>query len=130
MPRHLNLHGMLSPFSVNTHGIEAPPATSHPVYLRASGGQSTDGHIPADITGQTRWVWENLKTVLATANMGLEDLVHVNSYLTQRADLDTFLAVRKGYMLLGRPTATLVLVSGLVPPDWRMENKGYAVKCD
>ena len=127
MLRHINPEAMMSPYSVNTHGIEVP--SGHRVlFMSGQVGQTIDGEIPDDITAQTTLVWENLKTVLGAADMGLEDLVHVNSYLTERADLETFLEVRKPYMLIGKPTATLVLVSGLAHPQWRVEVEGYAVK--
>ena len=127
MLRHINPESMMSPYSVNTHGIEVP-AGHRVLFMSGQVGQTIDGDIPDDITAQTELVWGNLKTVLAAADMGLEDLVHVNTFLTRREDLDTFLEVRKPYMLPGRPTATLVLVSGLAHPDWRVEVEGYAVK--
>ena len=129
MLRHINPEQMMSPYSVNTHGIEVP--SGHRI-LFTSGqvGQTIDGEIPGGITTQTKLVWDNLETVLAAADMGLENLVHVNSYLTRREDLATFLEVREPYMLIARPTATLVLVSGLAHPDWRVEVEGYAVKRD
>ena len=127
MLRHINPQTMMSPYSVNTHAIEVP--SGHRVlFMSGQVGQTIDGEIPDDAAAQTRLVWENLKTVLAAADMGLENLVHVNSYLTERDDLETFLEVREPYMLIGKPTATLVLVSGLADPNWRIEVEGYAVK--
>ena len=129
MLRHINPRGMMSPFSVNTHGIEVP--SGHRVlFMSGQVGQTLQGDIPDDIRAQSELVWENLTRVLAEAGMGLEDLVHVNSYLTRREDLETFFEVREPYMLAGRPTATLVLVSGLAHPDWRVEVEGYAAKAE
>jgi enamine deaminase RidA (YjgF/YER057c/UK114 family) len=128
LPR-INPHGMMSPYSVNTHGIVVP-AGYRMLFTSGQVGQAKDGSIPAGIEAQTELVWQNLCTVLEAAGMGLEDLVHVNSYLTRREDLATFLEVRKPYMLRGRPTATLVIVAGLADPDWLVEVEGYAVARD
>ncbi|MDX1513803.1 MAG: RidA family protein [Gammaproteobacteria bacterium] len=125
MVRHLNPAGMMPPFSVNTHGIEVGP--DHRV-LFTSGqvGQAENGEIPAGIAAQTELAWSNLEKVLNAAGMGLEHLVHVNSYLTRREDLDAFFKTREPRMLRGRPTATLVIVSGLAHPEWLVEIEGYA----
>lgn len=125
----INPEGMMSPYSVNSHGVVVP-AGYRVLYTSGQVGQTKDGAIPAGITAQTELVWQNLSTVLRSAGMALEDLVHVNTYLTRREDLEIFLEVRKPYMLRGRPTATLVIVSGLAHPDWLVEIEGYAAKLD
>ena len=129
MLAHLNPEGMMAPYSVNTHGIVVP-AGHRMLFTSGQVGQAKDGSIPAGIAAQTELVWQNLSTVLQAAGMGLEDLVHVNTYLTRREDLATFLEVRKPYMLRGRPTATLVIVGGLAHPDWLVEIEGYAAARD
>ena len=122
--RRFDPPGMMSPFSVNMHGAEVPPG-HRLLFMSGQVGQAEDGTIPDGIAAQTELVWRNLEAVLAGADMGLEHLVHVNTYLTRREDLDTFLEVREPWMRAARPTATLVIVSGLANPDWLVEIEGY-----
>lgn len=125
MVRRLNPNGMMAPFSVNTHGIEVP-AGHRVLFTSGQVGQTEDGDIPEGIEAQTKLAWSNLEKLLGAADMGLEHLVHVNSYLTRREDLKAFFETREPYMLRGRPTATLVIVSGLAHPAWLVEIEGYA----
>lgn len=129
MLRHVNPAGMMAPYSVNTHGIEVPPG-HRVLFTSGQVGQTTDGVVPEDFVAQCELVWRNLASVLEAAGMGLANLVHINTYLTRREDLDAYLAHRRPFMLEGRPTATLVIVAGLAHPDWRVEVEGYAVKRD
>lgn len=125
MVRHFHPTGMMSPYSVNTHGIEVPPG-HRVLFTSGQVGQTESGDIPDGIVAQTELAWSNLRKVLEASGMGFEHLVHVNSYLTRREDLDLFFETRKPYMLPGRPTATLVIVSGLAHRDWLVEIEGYA----
>ena len=96
------------------------------VFTSGQVGQTESGDIPEGIVAQTELAWSNLRKVLEASGMGLEHLVHVNGYLTRREDLDLFFETRKPHMLPGRPTATLVIVSGLAHRDWLVEIEGYA----
>lgn len=125
MIRHLHPAGMMKPYSVNTHGIEVGPG-HRVLFTSGQVGQTESGDVPEGIAAQTELAWRNLEKVLDAAGMGLEHLVHVNSYLTRREDLDAFFEAREPYMRRGRPTATLVIVSGLAWPEWLVEIEGYA----
>ncbi len=126
MVQHFHPKGMMSPHSINTHAIEVPVG-NRILFTSGQVGQTEDGTIPSDFLAQAELVWQNLRTVLETASMGLENLVHINTYLTRREDLDAYLKMREPYMNPGRPTATLVIVSGLADPLWLVEVEGYAV---
>jgi enamine deaminase RidA (YjgF/YER057c/UK114 family) len=71
---------------------------------------------------QVRQVFENLAAALAAAGAGLEHVVKLTVYLTDLADLGAFRLVRDEYISLDNPPAsTLVQVSGLVNPAFRVE---------
>ena len=107
-------------------GLSGIPAGHRLLFTSGQVGQTENGDIPEGIEAQTKLAWENLEKILVAADMGLEHLVHVNSYLTRRKDLDAYFKIREPYMLPGRPTATLVIVSGLAHPQWLVEIEGYA----
>jgi reactive intermediate/imine deaminase len=75
-----------------------------------------------DIRAQARQVFENLTTALTAAGATWEDVVMLTVYLTDLADLADFRSVRDEYISAERPPASsLVQVSGLVNPAFRIE---------
>jgi reactive intermediate/imine deaminase len=82
---------------------------------------------PGDPAAQTRQVFENLTVALAAAGATMEHVVKLTVYLTDLADLDAFRQVRDEYISAGHPPASsLVEVSRLVHPDWRIEIEALA----
>jgi reactive intermediate/imine deaminase len=96
------------------------------------------GQVPLDAAGnlvgsgdaeqQTVQVFTNIATALAAAGAGMADVVKLTVYLTDRADLDAFRRVRDRYLNAEEPPASsLVLVNGLIHPEFRVEIEALAV---
>jgi reactive intermediate/imine deaminase len=82
---------------------------------------------PGDPLAQARQVFENLAAVLTAAGAALTDIVKLTVFLTDLADLDAFRQVRDEYFPAGSPPASsLVQVSGLVHPGFRIEIEALA----
>jgi enamine deaminase RidA (YjgF/YER057c/UK114 family) len=90
------------------------------------------GQVPLDGEGtlvgaddpeaQIRQVFENLTVALAAAGAELRHVVKLTIYLTDLTDLPVFRKVRDEYIPLERPPASsLVQVSGLINPAFRVE---------
>ncbi|SDM55415.1 RidA family protein [Allokutzneria albata] len=78
--------------------------------------------IGRDPEAQMRQVFANLATALAAAGASMDDLVKLTVYLTDLADLDVFRRVRDEHISPDNPPASsLVQVSGLVNPAFRVE---------
>lgn len=119
MLRH-NPAGMAGPFATYSHGIEL----NEPKRLLFGAGQvgvGPDGEVGADVAEQARHVWDNIRTVLASADMEITDIVSINMYLLDRADREAAHAVRQEVLGEHRPASTLLYVSGLSRPEWRVE---------
>jgi reactive intermediate/imine deaminase len=95
------------------------------------------GQVPLDAEGrlvgyddcaeQTRQVFRNLEVVLAAAGATMGDVVKLTVFLTNMADLTGFRAVRDEFVDPQRPPASsLVQVSGLVHPAFRIEIEAIA----
>jgi len=95
------------------------------------------GQVPLDAHGQlvgrgdpaaqVRQVFQNLAGALAAAGARIDQVVKLTVYLTDLADLDAFRQVRDEYIVLERPPASsLVQVSGLVNPEFRVEIEALA----
>ena len=67
-------------------------------------------------------MFANLAAALAAAGAGMEQVVRLTVYLTDLADLDAFRRARDERICVDRPPASsLVQVSGLVNPAFRVE---------
>jgi reactive intermediate/imine deaminase len=122
---------------VRPDGLPPVNGYSHAV---AFSGQlvAVSGQVPLDGQGrlagqddaraQVRQVFDNLTAALGAAGAGMEHVVKLTVYLTDLADLEAFREVRDEYISLDKPPAsTLVQVSGLVNPAFRVEIDALAV---
>ncbi|MCX5206621.1 RidA family protein [Streptomyces sp. NBC_00237] len=95
------------------------------------------GQVPLDATGrlvgkgspehQIRQVFENIRTALAAAGGSMGQIVKLTVFLTDLADLEDFRNVRDEFIDTTQPPAcSLVQVSGLVNPEFRVEIEALA----
>ncbi len=83
-----------------------------------------------DVEGQARQVFENIKTVLAEAGAGLDDIVKITIFLRDIRYRDIVNQVRGKYFKPPYPASTQVAVASLVDPDWLLEIEAIAFKKD
>jgi enamine deaminase RidA (YjgF/YER057c/UK114 family) len=119
-----------------------PPVSGYSHAVAFSGRLlAVSGQVPADREGrvvgpgdpaaQVRQVFENLAAALAAAGATMADVVKLTVFLTDLGDLPAYRAVRDEYVSADRPPASsLVQVSGLVHPDFRVEVDALAVLGD
>ena len=108
------------PFATYAHGVEIDgPAR----FLFGAGqvGVDRDGRVGDGITEQAELVWRNIERVLASAGMGIGDIVQLTMYLLDREDRTEARRVRDEALGDHRPASTLLFVSGLSDPAWRIE---------
>ena len=90
---------------------------------------NADGRLVGkdDPAAQIRQVFENLTAALAAAGAGMEQVVKLTVFLTDLADLALFRRIRDEYVSTDKPPASsLVQVSALVNPDFRVEVEALA----
>jgi len=96
------------------------------------------GQVPLDAQGrlvgqddpaaQITQVFENLRTALAAAGASMSQVVKLTVFLTDLADLADFRRVRDEFITgQAPPASSLVQVSGLVNPAFRVEVEALAV---
>lgn len=127
MNRKLNPSTIAPPGGRYTHAIEVPPGAR---WLVVSGqvGVAPDGSTPPDIGGQTENCFRNISAILADAGMSLADVVKITVFLTDEGDIAGFRAARERMTGEALPASTLVVVSRLVRPEWRVEIEALAAK--
>jgi enamine deaminase RidA (YjgF/YER057c/UK114 family) len=119
----------------NPPGMSTPPTYSHvvevngphrTVYLAGQTGADASGKVAEGFRAQAVQVMENLKTALASVGGGFENVVKLNSYLTNvEANAAEFREVRALYFTNKQalPAATLVEVP-------RLANKAYLLEVE
>jgi reactive intermediate/imine deaminase len=116
-----------------------PPVNGYSHAVRVAGEfVVVSGQVPMNAAGQVvgadnpeaqiRQVFVNLAAALAAAGSGLDRVVKLTVFLTDLADLPIFRTVRDEFISADAPPASsLVQVSGLVHPDFRVEIEAFAV---
>lgn len=125
--------GRLTPMT----GDGSPPVQgSYPQAVEVSGatrwlfvsGQvptRPDGGLSPGFTEQCRQCWANLEAQLRAADMTLDNLVKVTTFLSDRRYADQNRAVRLA-VLEGRQPALTVIITGIFDEDWLVEIEAVA----
>jgi len=115
-----NPAGIAGPFATYSHGIELEGAYRL-LFGAGQAGVAADGSIGKGITDQATHVWSNIRLVLESAGMTISDIVQLNMLLIDRDDHAQAAAIRESILDGHRPASTLMYVSGLANPEWRIE---------
>jgi enamine deaminase RidA (YjgF/YER057c/UK114 family) len=83
--------------------------------------------FPADPGAQLRVALSTALTALEAFGAGLADVVRTRLYVTHRRDCDAVGRVHAEVFGMAPPVATMVIVSGLLHPDMRVEVEVEAV---
>jgi enamine deaminase RidA (YjgF/YER057c/UK114 family) len=125
--RHLVPKRVRAPFARYSHAVEVP---GNARWLLCSGqlGISAGDHIPESAEDQAVLCFEAIGACLADAGMAFSDLVRINAYVTDRAHMAPYMAVRDRYAALPPPASTLMIVSGFTRPEFKVEVEAIAAK--
>ena len=100
------------------------------IYVAGQVAKDADGVLvaPNDAEGQARFVYENLRRVLAAAGVTFRNVVKITTFLVDRADAPAVSKVRFEYFGDHRPPHTGLIVAGLGSPEVKLEVEVIAVK--
>ncbi len=111
------------------HGVEVP-AGARLLFTNGQVGTKPDGTTPEATADQVEVIFGRLKAVLGAADMTLADVVRFDVYMTDQADVKTFVDVRDRFLGDHKPGATLLVVKGLARPELKIEVEAVAAKVD
>jgi len=77
--------------------------------------------LPGDITAQTRLTLQNLRTAMEAAGGSMDDVLQVQLYLLDVADMKPFDAVYAEVFRAPYPSRSTAVVAALVAPGMRVE---------
>ena len=118
-----------TPLSAYSHGVEVP-ANARWMCLSGQIAISPDGSVPDGIDAQTRLIFENIKNILASGNMALEDLVRLNVYIVNPDNMAGFRPVRDEYVGDIKCGSTMIVIAGLAKPEFLIEIEAMAAKIE
>ena len=94
-----------------THVVTSPPGKM--VFLSGAGGTDRDGNMPEDFSTQASNTFQNLQAGLELAGATFGDVVKINYYLKDMADLADLREVRANYLNMDAPPAATAVQVGL-----------------
>lgn len=113
------------PFARYSHGVELP-AGKRLVFCSGQLGIGPDDSVPDDAGAQAELCFANVAAILAEAGMGLENIVRINAFVTDRAYLRPYMAVRDRLVGEPPPASTLMIVAGFARPEFKVEVEAIA----
>jgi reactive intermediate/imine deaminase len=125
-----NPDGLTAPFGAFSAAAWAPRGRW--LFISGQVAQDAAGNVVGvgDARAQTRQVLENIKVVLDHAGGTFGDVVAVNVFVRDMADLSAIHEVRREYFSPPYPASTLVQVEGLTNADYLVEINAIAVIAD
>ena len=112
-----------------SQGLKVDIGDKTMVFVSGQLAMDADGKpvAPDDISAQTRYIFENIKTILSNASAALEDVVKVQIFLTDISKFPQVSAVRNEYLEHIRPVSTLLEVSRTVREGCDIEIEVIAI---
>jgi enamine deaminase RidA (YjgF/YER057c/UK114 family) len=127
--RALTPSSIRAPFARYSHAVEVP-AGARLVFASGQLGITVDDHVPDDAGEQAELCFRAIGEILAAAGMGYADIVRINAFVTDRAHLAPYMAVRDRFVASPPPASTLMIVSGFARPAFKVEVEVIAAKVD
>lgn len=125
MLKHLTPAGVRAPFAAYSHAVEVE-AGSRLVFCSGQLGISPDDHVPEGAGEQAELCFAAIATILAAAGMTLENIVRINAYVTDRAHMKPYMAVRDRLFPAPSPASTLMIVTGFTREEFKVEVEAIA----
>ena len=89
--------------------------------------ENADGGVPDGFEAQCEQAWRNVIAVLTAAGLGVEHLVKINTFLTDRSQVMANRTVRRK-MLQGHEPASTVMIAETVDGKWLLEIEAIAAE--
>lgn len=101
------------------HALEVS-GSSRMLFVSGTMGLDPQGKAGATLDDQLVLIWNNLRVILASAGMTVDNVVRLTSYLTDRAHADVNAKARVE-ALKGRVVPTTAIVVTTLDPAWLIE---------
>jgi 2-iminobutanoate/2-iminopropanoate deaminase len=116
---HTPTDGVYTPVSAYAHALEVRDA-GRLLFVAGTMGLDPDGVAGATLDDQLRLLWSNIRAILASAGMTVDDIVRITSYLRDPAYVQANGEARTRE-LGGRMVPTTAIVAQTLVDDWMVE---------
>jgi 2-iminobutanoate/2-iminopropanoate deaminase len=123
--RELSPSSIHPPLARYSHGI-AVPAGQRLVFVAGQLGIDRDERIPVDSEAQADICFANIAAILAEDGMTMANIVRLSVYVTAREHMAGYRLSRDRQFAGTPPTTTLIMVAGLVRPEFVVEIEAIA----
>jgi len=89
--------------------------------------EKTDGAVPEGFEAQCEQAWRNIIEVLTSAGLGVEHVVKINTFLTDKSQVVPNRTIRRK-MLQGNEPASTVMIAETVDGKWLLEIEAIAAE--
>lgn len=127
MIKPLNPPAIATPFGAYSHGVAAPAGQL--VLTSGQLGLAADGTVPATVREQAEVCFANIDAILHAAGLTRADVLRLNAYVTDRAHMADYMAVRDAWLtgVANLPASTLMIVSGFTRAEFLVEVEATAL---
>lgn len=108
------------PIGLYAHAVEVV-AGSNLLILAGQVGFDAAGNLPPDFRSQAENTWLNCTRILEHNGLRMKDVVKVSHFLTDAENIPVYNEVRAKFLGSERPASTLLLVAGLLRPEFLVE---------
>jgi len=115
------------PFSAYSHAVEVPSG-ARMLYVSGQLGVAPDGTVAEDFASQADQAFRNVLAILDAAGLAAGDLVRVNTFLTDSADISAYRDIRDRHLAGHEAASTMIVISALAQPRFRIEVEAVAAK--
>jgi len=118
------------PTKAYSNGVLIPLGVADIMFTTGQLSQNEDGtvHAPDDVEAQTRHIYKRIETILGEADMTLDHIVKAQIFVTNIEDGAIVAKVRDELLSANPPASTLLEVSKLLKPEYKVEIEVIAVK--
>jgi 2-iminobutanoate/2-iminopropanoate deaminase len=127
MLRPITPPSLHQPFARYSHAVEVP-ASARLLFCSGQLGIGADDAVPEEAAAQTELIFRAIASILAEADMALEDIVRLNAYVTAREHMTAYMEVRDRWVGTPPPASTLMVVSGFAREVFKVEVEAVAAK--
>jgi 2-iminobutanoate/2-iminopropanoate deaminase len=114
-----NANGIYAPTDDYAHALEVRDPRRL-LFVAGTMGLDAAGVPPPTVAEQLELLWDNIRAILGSAGMTVDNVVRVTSYLRDAADAETNGAARVA-ALGGRVVPTTAIVAQALSEDWLVE---------
>jgi enamine deaminase RidA (YjgF/YER057c/UK114 family) len=116
---HDPVEGIYPATSDYVHAMEVRGASRF-LFVAGTMGLDAEGRPGATLTEQLDLLWSNIRAILASAGMTVDNIVRLTSYLRDASSAEANAAARVE-ALGGRPVPTTAIVAETLVSDWLVE---------